>query len=112
MIQREDIQKRLDKSLRRSPVVLLAGPRQYGKTTLARGVSRRRKNSHYFDLESPADIAALSEPMTALEGLVGLVVLDEVQRRPEIFPVLRVLADRRPVRTRFLDAKAEAATGR
>jgi len=55
-----------------------------------------------FDLENPSDLARLADPMLALQELKGLVVLDEVQRRPELFPVLRVLADRKPVRTRFL----------
>ena len=55
-----------------------------------------------FDLEDPADIARLSDPMLALRTLSGLVVLDEIQRRPNLFPVLRVLADRRPIRARFL----------
>jgi predicted AAA+ superfamily ATPase len=59
-------------------------------------------SSHYFDLEDPASQARLAQPMTALEGLRGTVVIDEVQRRPELFPVLRVLADRKPLRTRFL----------
>lgn len=102
VIEREQLGKRLLAALKRSPVVLLVGPRQCGKTTLARAVARARKRSFYFDLENPADIVALDEPMTALESLTGLVVLDEVQRRPDIFPVLRVLADRRPIRTRFL----------
>jgi len=55
-----------------------------------------------FDLEDPRDLARLREPMTALEGLRGLVVIDEIQRAPDLFPVLRVLADRRPLPARFL----------
>jgi len=102
MIARDELHRRIRTGLKRSPIVLLVGPRQCGKTTLARADTESRKRSAYFDLENPLDVAALDEPMTALESLTGLVVLDEVQRRPEIFPVLRVLADRRPVRTRFL----------
>ena len=55
-----------------------------------------------FDLEDPTDIARLEDPMLALRARSGLIVLDEIQRRPNLFPVLRVLADRRPVSARFL----------
>ncbi len=79
----------------------LLGPRQCGKTTLARQLAGASQNT-YFDLESPIDLARLSEPMTALESLRGLIVIDEVQRHPDLFPVLRVLLDRKPVRARFL----------
>lgn len=79
----------------------LLGPRQCGKTTLARQLAGQSKSS-YFDLENPVDLARLSEPMTALAPLRGLVVIDEIQRRPDLFPVLRVLLDRKPVRARFL----------
>jgi hypothetical protein len=79
----------------------LLGPRQCGKTTLARLIAAQTRST-YFDLEAPTDLAQLTQPMTALENLRGLVVIDEVQRRPELFPVLRVLLDRKPVRTRFL----------
>jgi predicted AAA+ superfamily ATPase len=83
------------------PAVALLGPRQCGKTTLARQLAERSKST-YFDLESPVDLARLSQPMTALESLRGLVVIDEVQRHPDLFPILRVLLDRKPVRARFL----------
>lgn len=89
--------------LRRSPVVALLGPRQVGKTTLARDVVAGWTGPvTTFDLERPADLARLAEPELALESLRGLVVLDEVQRRPELFPVLRVLADRPRKPARFL----------
>lgn len=79
----------------------MIGPRQSGKTTLARQfVSVDSLN--YFDLEDPLSLARLSEPDTALRPLKGLVVIDEVQRRPELFPLLRVLADRKPLPARFL----------
>lgn len=87
--------------LKVNPVVALLGPRQSGKTTLATSLLATR-TGHRFDLEDPRDLRRLEQPMTALEGLKGLVVLDEIQRRPELFPVLRVLADRRPTRARFL----------
>ncbi len=101
MIERKRDLARLRTALRRARVVALVGPRQCGKTTLARQfVAADSRN--YFDLEDPASLARLDEPMTALRGLKGLVVVDEVQRRPELFPVLRVLADRRPAPARFL----------
>jgi len=85
------------------PVVGILGARQIGKTTLARQlVARRRGPAWRFDLESPRDLDRLREPMLALERLRGLVVLDEIQRRPDLFPVLRVLADRPRAPARFL----------
>lgn len=89
--------------LRQSPVVALLGPRQVGKTTLARYIgSTWRAPVTHFDLEDPRDLATLADPMLALAECRGLVVLDEIQRRPDLFPALRVLADRRPTRCRFL----------
>lgn len=77
-----------------NPVVALLGPRQCGKTTLAQQFLQTREESiHYFDLENPLHLAKLQEPMLALESLEGLVVIDEIQRRPELFPILRVLVD-------------------
>jgi predicted AAA+ superfamily ATPase len=74
-----------------------------GKTTLARQFARQRKSPlTYFDLESPVDRARLDEPMLTLEPLRGLVILDEIHRRPELFPILRVLADRPRQLARFL----------
>ncbi len=103
MIDRDLHVEQVTSLLRRFPVVAILGARQVGKTTLANlivpSVSDR---STRFDLESPPDLARLTDPMLALQGLTGVVVLDEVQRRPELFPILRVLADRRPIRTRFL----------
>lgn len=89
-------------SLRRSPVVALLGPRQCGKSTLARVIAQRSPGTTYFDLEDSRDLAKLEDPMLALSGARGLVVLDEIQRRSELFPSLRVLADRRPLKARFL----------
>ncbi len=93
MIRRDDVLDGIRKALDRSPVTVLTGPRQCGKTTLARELLSE-ESVNYFDLEDPASLARLDEPMTALRGLQGLVVIDEIQRRPELFPVLRVLADR------------------
>jgi hypothetical protein len=88
-------------ALRRSRVVAILGARQCGKTTLARQFVPAGSLS-YFDLEDPASLARLTEPDTALRSLKGLVVIDEIQRRPDLFPLLRVLADRRPLPARFL----------
>lgn len=80
--------------VKRHRIVAILGPRQVGKTTLARQLAAsRRGRVTTFDLENPRHLAALVDPMLALEGLDGLVVIDEVQRRPDLFPVLRVLAD-------------------
>jgi predicted AAA+ superfamily ATPase len=99
---RTELAEQIRKGLKRSPAVALLGPRQCGKSTLARWLAVQQGGGSYFDLESPADLQALAEPMTTLSPLRGLVVIDEIQRRPELFPVLRVLLDRRPVRARFL----------
>jgi len=101
MIGRESDVSRINAALRRARVVALLGPRQCGKTTLARQFVPAN-SANYFDLEDPRSLARLSEPDTALRPLKGLVVIDEVQHRPELFPLLRTLADRRPLRARFL----------
>jgi uncharacterized protein len=89
--------------LKQFPVVAILGARQVGKTTLAGEVQRSwTQPCHAFDLESPADLGRLADPDLALRPLKGLVILDEIQRLPDVFPLLRVLADRRPIRTRFL----------
>jgi predicted AAA+ superfamily ATPase len=88
-------------ALRRSRVVALLGPRQCGKTTLARQFVPP-DSLNYFDLEDPRSLARLSEPDIALRPLKKLVVIDEIQRRPDLFPLLRVLADRTPLPARFL----------
>jgi predicted AAA+ superfamily ATPase len=93
----------LQRLLRLSPVVGIVGARQVGKTTLAREYASGAKIPvNYFDLENPEDLARLADPMLALKALKGLVVIDEVQRLPEIFRVLRVLADRPGKPARFL----------
>lgn len=84
-------------------VVAILGPRQIGKTTLARELARTWPGAATtFDLEDPRDVARLDDPITALGPLRGLVVIDEIQRRPDLFPVLRVLADRGRSPARFL----------
>ncbi|MDZ4185660.1 MAG: ATP-binding protein, partial [Desulfuromonadales bacterium] len=81
--------------------VVLLGPRQCGKTTLARLIASQTEST-YFDLEDPTDLARLTDPMLTLQSLRGLVILDEIQRRPQWMPALRVLLDRTPQPARFL----------
>ena len=101
MIARPTLHATLEKALARSRVVALIGPRQCGKTTLARQfVPPDALN--YFDLEDPVSLARLDQPMIALSDLRGTVVIDEIQRRPDLFPLLRVLCDREPLPARFL----------
>ncbi|KPK79639.1 MAG: hypothetical protein AMS25_11835 [Gemmatimonas sp. SM23_52] len=103
MIPRDRHLARIEALLARHPVVGIVGARQVGKTTLARELARRLGGpTAHFDLEDPDHLARLAEPKLALEGLEGLVVIDEVQRRPDLFPVLRVLVDRPEAETRFL----------
>jgi hypothetical protein len=101
MIERQDLHDQVRQAIRRNPVITLYGPRQCGKTTLARQIAEAGK-AEYFDLEDPVSQRRLSEPMLALRDLRGLVVIDEVQRQPGLFPILRVLADRKPLPARFL----------
>jgi uncharacterized protein len=101
VIERTALQHTVQQALARSRVVALIGPRQCGKTTLARRFVPP-DSVNYFDLEDPVSLARLDQPMTALSGLTGLVVIDEIQRRPELFPILRVLCDRDPLPARFL----------
>ena len=102
-IIRTSHEQHLTRLLQENPVVALLGARQVGKTTLANALMRDWDGETIrFDLEDPRDLGQLDEPMLALEPLRGLVVIDEVQRRPELFPVLRVLADRSPSQAKFL----------
>ncbi len=101
MLKRAEILRHLGEALRRTQVVALLGPRQCGKTTLARQLPLTVAEN-YLDLENPLCLQRLAEPKTVLAPLRGLVVIDEIQRRPELFPVLRVLADRHPLPARFL----------
>ncbi len=101
MIARKIDLHHIHQALRRSRVVALLGPRQCGKTTLARQLVPP-ESLNYFDLEDPSAIARLTQPDLTLRPLKGLIVIDEIQRRPELFPLLRVLADRQPLPARFL----------
>jgi uncharacterized protein len=101
MIERTQYLETIRERLKRFPVVSVLGPRQVGKTTLAQVIAGEQP-SHFFDLEDVDAQTRLAEPKAALERLTGLVVLDEVQRMPDLFALLRVLADRKPVKARFL----------
>lgn len=103
MINRQKELHRLTGLMTRHRIVAIIGARQVGKSTLAAEyLNTVSKPTHIFDLENPDDQARLTDPMLALKTLKGIVVLDEIQRQPELFPVLRVLADRKPNPARFL----------
>jgi predicted AAA+ superfamily ATPase len=101
MIPRPEPIRQIEASFQIHPVTALLGPRQCGKTTLAR-VIVEQEPSTVFDLENPVDLQRLSAPMQTLKDLSGLVIIDEVQRKPELFELLRVLVDRPGQNARFL----------
>jgi len=102
-IRREKELHFLKQRFKTHPIVAILGPRQCGKTTLSAQWARQSAAPlvHRFDLEDSRDLGKLENPQLALEGLRGLVIIDEIQRRPELFPILRVLADRKK-RVQFL----------
>ena len=101
MIQRPHLLRRIEAALEANPVAALLGPRQCGKTTLAKLVAAGRA-CEYFDLENPEHLSQLTAPMAALKDLSGLVILDEVQRQPKLFEIIRVLVDRDGFAAKFL----------
>ncbi len=94
-MQRKDFLAQIQAQFRVHPVVALLGPRQCGKTTLAKVFVATLPASqvHYFDLEDPEDLAKLREPKLSLQALSGMIIIDEIQRMPDLFPLLRVLVD-------------------
>ena len=103
MIPRTTHLRNLFERLANFPVVAMLGPRQVGKTTLARQLSLQWSGPvRHFDLEDPEDLARLADPSYVLRPLTGLVILDEIQTRPDLFALLRVLADRPGTPARFL----------
>lgn len=100
-LSRESYRDLIERALLHNPVAAVLGPRQCGKTTMAREFVPAA-SANYFDMEDPAAWTVMANPMTALAPLRGLVVIDEAQRRPEIFPILRVLADRADAPAKFL----------
>jgi predicted AAA+ superfamily ATPase len=101
MIERNNLLQQVRYALEHNRVVALIGPRQCGKTTIARQIVPP-DSSNYFDLEDPVSLLRLEYPKTALQDLSGIVVIDEVQNKPDLFPILRVLCDRTPLPARFL----------
>ena len=101
MINRPGYLEQIRSVFRVHPVATLLGPRQCGKTTLARMLAQHQASTT-FDLESPVGRQQLTAPMTALERLNGLVIIDEIQRQPELYEILRVLVDRTDNAARFL----------
>ena len=101
MIPRPRALDRITHAFSTHPIAALLGPRQCGKTTLARLIAEREPCT-YFDLENPVDIRRLSAPMKTLEEISGLAIIDEIQRRPDLFELLRVLVDRPKNPVRFL----------
>ncbi len=101
MIKRSHYLEYLATAINRSPITALLGPRQAGKTTLARWLATGRPTT-FFDLESQPDVRRLQNPELALSSLDGLVVIDEIQVMPELFAALRVVVDRPQNRARFL----------
>ncbi len=101
MVPRPGLLAAVTAAFRRHPAVVMVGPRQVGKTTLARTLVAPGSRN-YFDLEDPEVEALMGAPMTALKDLRGLVVVDEIQRAPDLFKTLRVLVDRPDVPARFL----------
>lgn len=104
-MDRPDFLQKIDRFFKTHPVVVLLGPRQCGKTTLARMVCKKEENfsrENYFDLENPADVQRLAEPMMTLSPLKGLIVIDEIQKVKELFPILRVIVDQDNLDKRFL----------
>lgn len=101
-VDRNDYLLKINKLIENNPVVALIGPRQVGKTTLARDIARTYTHTTFFDLENPAHAARLQDPMLALQPLTGLIVIDEIQHHPDLFKVLRVLSDEPNVKRKFL----------
>jgi uncharacterized protein len=101
MILRPAAYEHINRVIGLQPIAALLGPRQCGKTTLARMIAEKIPST-FFDLENPVDMRRLSAPLNVLEKLTGLVIIDEIQRRPDLFELLRVLADRPDNSTRFL----------
>src|SRR3990167_352160 len=101
-MERPVFEERITKAFDNHPVVALLGPRQCGKTTLAKMYAESSRQVTHFDLENPRDLVKLSSPLLALEELPGLIIIDEIQRTPNLFNILRVLVDGKKVEQKFL----------
>jgi len=103
MLNRDNLLTAITERFQHNPIVALLGPRQVGKTTLARFFAEQAVGSIiFYDLESPVDLRRLSMPLQALSQPADWIIIDEIQRQPELFEILRVLVDRPDARTRFL----------
>ena len=103
LIERKTDRAISDKFMSIFPVTAILGPRQCGKTTLARTLAV----DHYFDLENPRDIARLEQPQLTLEDMKGIIVIDEIQRLPDLFPLLRHLVDQKKNAKKRLQSKLQ-----
>ena len=102
-IERNNLINKVNVALERTRIVALLGPRQCGKTTISKLIEKTRKDKvTYFDLENTEDAAVLTNPQMVLGSQKGTVIIDEIQRKPELFSVLRVLSDRKPLPAKFL----------
>lgn len=101
-MKRDSFIEKITKAFAVHPIVAILGPRQCGKTTLANIYSSELPNVTHFDLEDSRDLARLNNPLLALEELEGLIIIDEIQRRPELFPTLRVLVDKKRKQQKYL----------
>lgn len=105
-MRRDTFISRISKAFRANNIVAILGPRQCGKTTLARAFIKKNKKDYreenYFDLEDTTDLSRLANPKLALEDLKGIIVIDEIQRRPDLFPILRVLIDNPKSKQQYL----------
>ncbi len=96
MIRRDSYFSKIKVAFESHPICSILGPRQCGKTTLAKAYAEQLPEVHIFDLENPYDLAALEVPTVTLPALQGMTVIDEIQRKPELFPYLRYLVDQYP----------------
>ncbi len=122
-MRRLSYQHAVSQAFKTHPIVAILGPRQCGKTTIAKQYQQEYSGpSHYFDLEKPTDMGRLTNPYLYLSGLEGLIIIDEIQFQPQLFPILRVLADEAEEKRQFLilgsasrvliDNAAESLAGR
>ena len=104
MYIKRTIEKKLLELFSNFPAIAILGPRQVGKTTLAKEVmTHLPKESVYLDLENPSDLAALIHPVEFLNSFSGkTIVIDEIQRKPDLFPVLRSVIDKKRINGRFI----------
>src|SRR5665647_161431 len=104
MYIKRNIESRLLKLLEYFPAVAILGPRQAGKTTLVKEIRKQlKKDSIYLDLENPVDMGALEHPVEFLNSVTNkTVIIDEIQRQPELFPILRSIIDANRVNSRFI----------